>query len=316
MNFQSMHYFLQVAEKRSFSQAAEGLYITQQTLSASIASLERELGCQLFVRHVPLELTYGGERFLRYAKNMLETRDRMLRDFDEIREEKRGRLRVGIAVNRGKMLMPAAVRKFHETWPLVEVRIDERKNDELLPALYDGEIDLAVANFPADAHGIVTEDYYEAEVVLAVSEKLLQERFGAEAAELKDELRRTQDLRLLARVPFLMSNIQGVTGRIERNLIRQAGLTPEVRASSGNIGTVLDMCVLGEGACFCPEDLLRTLPAGGENNLFVLHFPNGGTVYPVRFGWLPEQGEWKARSAFIETAKKVLPPGFSSPSVR
>ncbi len=310
MNFQSTHYFLQVAEKRSFSQAAEGLYITQQTLSASIASLERELGCPLFVRHVPLELTYGGERFLQYAKNMLETRDRMLRDFAEIREEKRGRLRVGIAVNRGRMLLPAAVRKYHEDWPLVEVRIDERKNDELLPALYDGEIDLAVANFPADAHGIVTEDYYEAEVVLAVSEKLLKRQFGNRTEAVKAELLKTQDLRLLAPVPFLMSNIQGVTGRIERNLIRQAGFAPEVRASSANIGTVMDMCVLGEGACFCPEDLLRDLAAGREG-LFVLHFPNGGTVYPVRFGWLPEQGEWKARSAFVETAKKVLPPDFS-----
>ena len=59
MNFQSIRYFLQVARKRSFSQAAEELFITQQTLSASIASLEKELGCKLFVRHIPLELTYG-----------------------------------------------------------------------------------------------------------------------------------------------------------------------------------------------------------------------------------------------------------------
>ena len=49
MNFQSIQYFLQVARKRSFSQAAEELFITQQTLSASIAALEKELG-----RHVRL----------------------------------------------------------------------------------------------------------------------------------------------------------------------------------------------------------------------------------------------------------------------
>ena len=311
MNFQSMSYFLQVAEKRSFSQAAEGLFITQQTLSAAIASLEKELGCTLFVRHIPLELTYGGERFLQYAKGMLETRNRMLREFAEIREEKRGRLRVGIALNRGKMLMPAAIQRFHEDWPLVEVRIDERKNDELLPALYDGEIDMAIANFTGDTRGIVTEDYYKAEVVLAVSEKLLEERFGSRVEAIKDELRRTQDLRLLARIPFLMSNIQGVTGRIERDLIRQAGFIPEVRASSANIGTVMDMCVLGEGACFCPEDLLRDISGDGGRGLFILRFPNGNTAYPVCFGWLAEQGEWTIRKAFVETAKKVLASDFS-----
>ena len=84
MNFQSIHYFLQVARKRSISQAAEELFITQQTLSASIAALERELGCKLFLRHIPLELTYGGERFLIYAKAFQQNYDHMLRDFAEI----------------------------------------------------------------------------------------------------------------------------------------------------------------------------------------------------------------------------------------
>lgn len=67
MNFLSMDYFIMVAKERSFTKAAKRLGITQQTLSAHIASLEREVGCDLFVRHVPLELTYAGETFLRYA---------------------------------------------------------------------------------------------------------------------------------------------------------------------------------------------------------------------------------------------------------
>ena len=102
MNFQSIQYFLQVARKRSFSQAAEELFITQQTLSASIASLEKELGCKLFVRHIPLELTYGGELFLQYARAFQQNYDRMERDFAEIGAGIRGRLRVGVAVNRGR----------------------------------------------------------------------------------------------------------------------------------------------------------------------------------------------------------------------
>ena len=63
MNFLSMDYFLMTAEKRSFTKAADALHITQQTLSTHIANLEQELDCKLFVRHVPLELTYAGEIF-------------------------------------------------------------------------------------------------------------------------------------------------------------------------------------------------------------------------------------------------------------
>ena len=64
MNFASMDYFIMVAREKSFTKAAQRLYITQQTLSAHIASIEKELGCSLFVRHVPLELTYAGQVFL------------------------------------------------------------------------------------------------------------------------------------------------------------------------------------------------------------------------------------------------------------
>ena len=45
MNFLSIEYFAAVASEHSFSKAAKRLGITQQTLSANIAALERELGC-------------------------------------------------------------------------------------------------------------------------------------------------------------------------------------------------------------------------------------------------------------------------------
>ena len=61
MNFQTMDYFIALAEERSFTKAAERLNVTQQTLSAHIASVERDLGVRLVVRRVPLELTYAGE---------------------------------------------------------------------------------------------------------------------------------------------------------------------------------------------------------------------------------------------------------------
>ena len=64
MNFLSMDYFVTLAQERNFTRAAEKLHITQQTLSAHIAVLEKEAGSPLFLRRVPLELTYAGKVFL------------------------------------------------------------------------------------------------------------------------------------------------------------------------------------------------------------------------------------------------------------
>lgn len=304
MNFQSIRYFLQVARKRSFSQAAAELFITQQTLSASIAALERELGCRLFVRHIPLELTYGGELFLKYARVFEQNYDRMNRDFAEIGAGVRGRLRVGVAVNRGRLLMPGVIHAFHETHPMVEVEVMEGKNDELVEALHEGELDLAIAEFPEDFQGMALEPYYEDEIVLAVADGLLTARFGERTARIRQALAETRDIRLLAEVPFLMSSALSVSGRIARKLIRRAGIVPEIKTSSGNMETLIGMCCLGEGACFCPEKLLRNLL--GEDQLSamtVLRFPEGGTRYLVRFGWPKEEKEWPVRRDFIRLAK-------------
>ena len=71
MNFSSLEYFTVLARERNFTRAAEQLHITQQTLSAHIAGLEKELGCPLLLRRTPLELTYAGSTFLRYAEKWL-----------------------------------------------------------------------------------------------------------------------------------------------------------------------------------------------------------------------------------------------------
>ena len=64
MNLFSMSYFITLAQEQSFTRAAERLHITQQALSAHIAGMEQELGSQLILRRVPLELTYAGQVFL------------------------------------------------------------------------------------------------------------------------------------------------------------------------------------------------------------------------------------------------------------
>lgn len=84
MNFHSLDYFLVLAREKNFTRAAEALHITQQSLSSHIANLERELNCTLVVRRTPLELTYAGRTFLRYAESIGQTRQAMEREFCDI----------------------------------------------------------------------------------------------------------------------------------------------------------------------------------------------------------------------------------------
>ena len=56
ITFTQLHYYLEVAKQKSFTKAANNLYITQQTLSNHISTIEQTLGAKLFERTTPLSL--------------------------------------------------------------------------------------------------------------------------------------------------------------------------------------------------------------------------------------------------------------------
>ena len=134
MNFHSLDYFLVLAREKNFTRAAEVLHITQQSLSSHIAGLEKELGCTLVVRRTPLELTYAGRTFLRYAESIGQTRQAMEREFCDISENQKGELRVGIAYTRGRAIMPHLIPAFQRRYPNVEITLLEGSNDAIQKA--------------------------------------------------------------------------------------------------------------------------------------------------------------------------------------
>ena len=161
MNFSSMEYFSVLAQERNFTRAAERLHITQQSLSSHIAGMEKELGSQLLVRRVPLELTYAGEVMLRYATDFQKLHSDMRREFCDISQKQKGILRVGAASTRGQMILPKAIALFQESYPNISVELTEGSNGELHQKLLKGTIDLAIADFPENLPGISLTDLWK-----------------------------------------------------------------------------------------------------------------------------------------------------------
>ena len=75
MNFLNLKYFLVLAEELNFTQSAERLHISQQSLSSHVSRLEKECGLQLISREPPLHLTEAGMEFARSARVMLKEKE-------------------------------------------------------------------------------------------------------------------------------------------------------------------------------------------------------------------------------------------------
>lgn len=73
MTIQNLKYMLEIADSRSLSKAARKLFVSQSTLSAALKEMEEDLGVALFQRtNRGVALTYDGEDFIRYAREIVE----------------------------------------------------------------------------------------------------------------------------------------------------------------------------------------------------------------------------------------------------
>lgn len=301
MTLTSMTYFVVLARERSFTKAAEQLHITQQSLSSHISSLERELGCKLLIRRVPLELTYAGKVFLRYASYFQQNISTMRQEFCDISGNQKGVLRIGVAFTRGRAIMPELIDIFQQKYPSISIELAEAANETLHKNLLNGEVDLAIANFPHALQGIALEYFYREEVVLLVSKKLIDDLYSGNAKQVLSDVR-SGNLSVLADCPVVMGDSADIAARIGLASIHEANIQPPIKAKSDNIETLLALCLRGVGACFCPENLARaTLSDAQMETLNLIRLGKKGK-YQIRFGYLKQSYQWSIISEFITTA--------------
>lgn len=304
MNFLNIHYFLMVAQERSFTRAAERLYITQQTLSAQIAAIEQELGCKLFQRKIPLELTYEGRIFLNYAEEFSGRYEKMQQEFGEISGNQKGCLRIGIAYTREHALMPKILKEYQEKYPNIEIQLVEDLNDILQQKLLKREIDLAIAGFLTPLNEVQMRDFYKEEVVLLVGKELLSQLYKNHVGQVVQKIQEGKKVTPLEKCPFLMNGQKDIAGRIGRHLIAQAGFIPDIKVEGGNIETLLELCAKNMGACFSPKILAQAVLSEKQlSKMEVFHFPED-TWYWIRFAWLKQSYAQTLIAHFIEITEK------------
>lgn len=306
MNFSSMDYFVVLAQERNFTRAAQRLHITQQSLSSHIAGMEKELGSQLLVRRVPLELTYAGEVMLRYATGFQKFCNDMQREFCDISQKQKGVLRVGAASTRGQMLLPKTIALFQERYPNISVELTEGSNGELHQKLLKGTIDLAIAGFPEALPGIQLAEFYREENVLVIEKGLYARSFTIDAGELKRQLL-AGDYSALRECPFVLGGIEDIDGRIGRDVLNRAGIDdPIVTATSHNVGMLLRLSLCGVGACVCPQKIVESMLTPQQLDA-VWVFPLGlEAANRIQFGYQAQSYQWSVIEEFITCAKSVV----------
>src|SRR6266516_664671 len=187
MDTRQLAAFCTVVERRSFSQAAEQLGVTQPAVSLQIRSLEKRLGLQLLDRSGRrVEPTEAGRRLYRSAQRLLVLEEQLLADLgEEVEGELTGRLEIGASTGPGGTVIPVALAEFQRQHSGVQVALSVSDTQRVIEQVARREVELGIVGAVRRHRGVVFEPFFRDEVVLTVPRK---HRFAGRTITL-DELK-------------------------------------------------------------------------------------------------------------------------------
>src|SRR5438105_13425282 len=170
MDTRQLAAFCAVVERKSFSQAAERLGVTQPAVSLQIRSLEQRLGRQLVDRSGRrVEPTEAGRRLYRSAQRLLALEEQLLEELGEEADgELSGRLEIGASTGPGGTVIPVVLCEFQRLHPDVEVALSVSDTQRIVEQVARRELELGVVGAVRRHRGVVFESVFGDEVVLAV----------------------------------------------------------------------------------------------------------------------------------------------------
>jgi len=138
--------FLAVIDAGSIRGAARGLGLSQPALTKSIRQLEEELGAVLVTRSVRgAQATEFGRAFLARARAVSADLRRAREEIAQLRGARQGSLAIGTAPGPALDLLPSALPVLRRRWREATIRVIDVSPPEVLPALREGLIDLALS---------------------------------------------------------------------------------------------------------------------------------------------------------------------------
>lgn len=148
MKMHQVKAFLAVYEAGSLQSASQQLHLTQPALSRAIKDLEGEFGVSLFERSSRgIALTPYGERFLGYARLILQTVKRAAQDIENMKGGLSGEITLGITpITSTLSPLLTSIQAFKSRYPNVRLRIWEMRPTPLLESLREGKIDFAITS--------------------------------------------------------------------------------------------------------------------------------------------------------------------------
>ncbi|SCG83119.1 LysR family transcriptional regulator [Proteiniborus sp. DW1] len=217
LDFRQLETFIEVVNRKSFSKAAQKLYLTQPTVTSHIQNLENELGTFLLNRSgKSVSPTEAGELLYKYALNIINMRNMAQFDLGAHKGKVQGHLEISSSSIPRHYVLPPLLKQFTDKYPDVTFTLSDFDSKKVVEGLLDGVTDFGIigAKFPSpqleyielmeDKMYVVTpntkdypwEEYSELDMDFLLEKKIILREKGSGTRELLENKLKEQGLDL------------------------------------------------------------------------------------------------------------------------
>lgn len=264
-------YVYEVYKERSFTKAAQNLYISQPSLSARIKKIEEIIGEPLFDRSTtPLQLTEVEKVYIEAAEEITQIEQRVENYINDLAGLKTGNLAVGASTLFAAYVVPSLITQFNQKFPDVHIQLIEGNTAELEEMLGSNALDFVIDNYHYDSILYNKELYCEENILLAVpkhfavNEELGMYQLSYKNIKNKNYLNQKYPAVPLGRfadLPFIMLTQGNDTRTRGDRLCRNVGFKPNIVLEFNQQSTAYMASSTQLGATFISDILVSQLPA-------------------------------------------------------
>ncbi len=266
--FSNMEYVYAVYKHRSFSKAAESLFISQPSLSLTVKKVEQRVGSPLFDRSTsPVRLTECGEEYIRCAERIMDVQSGFENYLGALGALESGSLVLGASNFFTSYILPPVITQFKTKHPGLRVHLVEAGTADLERQLFDGGLDLVADNNELNPALYKKQFFFAERLLLALPRPLAGEALRPYALEIGDIVggRHLQKgtpappLALFGQLPFLLLRRGNDTRTRADQLFAQQQLSPPVVLELDQLATAFHMAYRGLGATLASDTLVREI---------------------------------------------------------
>ena len=293
MEFRQLEAFVATVDHRSFSAAAEALYLSQPTISSHIQALEGELQTKLIRRTTKkFEITHEGQQLYEYAVALIRLQQKAISELSNtgVRE-----LHIGASSVPGQCILPSILAGYRETAPEANFRITNADSADIIQKVESGTLDLGLVGMCTESKHCVFEPFATDELVIAApNTPYFREKYGSKFSM------------QLIKEPMIMRTEQSGTKQEAERLLQQLGLSDQdlnIVASMNDAEALRNCIIPGLGISIVSHRMVQEQERQGS----LLVYKIDAYVNPRKFYLVYQDGPYlpKAADAFIRYMRQL-----------